>query len=164
MTDLSAAGISFLKVRGSYAEVGNAPQRFITGVNIPLATGGVISSSTYAPAVNLTPERTKSFEVGLNAKFLGNKIWLDATYYNTNTYNQALRVRRTAQHGLQEGLYQRRQDQQLGHRGRGRLQEPVGRVRMVHERQFLDEPQQDQGGWFPKARATYRATWWISTR
>ena len=58
MTDLSAAGISFLKVRGSYAEVGNAPQRFITGVNIPLATGGVISSSTYAPAVNLTPERT----------------------------------------------------------------------------------------------------------
>ena len=88
MTDLSAAGISFLKVRGSYAEVGNAPQRFITGVNIPLATGGVISSSTYAPAVNLTPERTKSFEVGLNAKFLGNKIWLDATYYNTNTYNQ----------------------------------------------------------------------------
>lgn len=88
MADLSAAGISFLKVRGSYAEVGNAPQRFITGVNIPLGTGGVISSSTYAPAVNLTPERTKSFEVGLNAKFLDNKIWLDATYYNTNTYNQ----------------------------------------------------------------------------
>ncbi len=36
----------------------------------------------------LRPKRTKSFEVGLNAKFLGNKIWTDVTYYNTNTYNQ----------------------------------------------------------------------------
>lgn len=88
MADLSKAGISFLKVRASYAEVGNAPQRFITGVNTPLQTGGIVSSDSYAPAVNLTPERTKSFEVGLNAKFLGNKIWTDVTYYNTNTYNQ----------------------------------------------------------------------------
>lgn len=38
MADLSKAGISFLKVRASYAEVGNAPQRFITGVNTPLQT------------------------------------------------------------------------------------------------------------------------------
>ena len=30
MADLSKAGILFLKVRASYAEVGNAPQRFIT--------------------------------------------------------------------------------------------------------------------------------------
>ena len=88
MADLSKAGISFLKVRGSYAEVGNAPQRFITGVNTPLLTGGIVSSDSYAPAVNLTPERTKSFEAGLNAKFLGNRIWMDFTYYNTNTYNQ----------------------------------------------------------------------------
>ena len=75
-------------MRGSYAEVGNAPQRFITGVNTPLLTGGIVSSDSYAPAVNLTPERTKSFEAGLNAKFLGNRIWMDFTYYNTNTYNQ----------------------------------------------------------------------------
>ncbi|MCM1501234.1 MAG: SusC/RagA family TonB-linked outer membrane protein [Bacteroidales bacterium] len=88
MTDLSKAGISFMKVRASYAEVGNAPQRFITGVNTPLTTGGIISSDTYAPAYNLTPERTKSVEVGLNMKFLNNMVWLDYTYYNTNTYNQ----------------------------------------------------------------------------
>ncbi len=88
MADLSKVGISFLKVRTSYAEVGNAPQRFITGVNTPIQTGGIISSDTYAPAINLTPERTKSFEIGMNAKFLSNKIWLDFTYYNTNTYNQ----------------------------------------------------------------------------
>jgi len=88
MADLEKAGISFMKVRASYAEVGNAPQRFITGVNTPLETGGIISSDTFAPAYNLTPERTKSFEAGLNMKFLQNMIWLDFTYYNTNTYNQ----------------------------------------------------------------------------
>ena len=88
MTDLRRAGISFLKVRASYAEVGNAPQRFITGVNTPLSTGGIISSNTYAPAYNLTPERTKSVEAGLNVKFLEDLLSLDFTYYNTNTYNQ----------------------------------------------------------------------------
>lgn len=88
MTDLSRAGISFLKLRASYAEVGNAPQRFITGVNTPLSTGGIISSDTYAPASNLTPERTKSVEAGLNVKFLEDMFSVDFTYYNTNTYNQ----------------------------------------------------------------------------
>lgn len=87
MADLSKAGISFLKVRASYAEVGNAPDRFITGKRYGLY-GGVISTENTAPATHLTPERTKSFEVGLNAKFLQNKIWTDVTYYNTNTYNQ----------------------------------------------------------------------------
>ncbi len=88
MANLKPAGISFLKVRGSYAEVGNAPQRYITGVNTPIKTGGIIESDTYAPAVNLTPERTKSWEAGMNVKFLEDMIWLDLTYYNTNTYNQ----------------------------------------------------------------------------
>ena len=88
MADLSGTGISFFKVRGSYAEVGNAPKRFITGVNTSINTGGIISSDTYAPATNLTPERTKSFEAGINLKFLEDMVWLDATYYNTNTYNQ----------------------------------------------------------------------------
>lgn len=87
MADLSKAGISFLKVRASYAEVGNAPLRYITGENYGLYNGSV-TAQTIAPARHLEPERTKSFEVGLNAKFLSGKIWLDATYYNTNTYNQ----------------------------------------------------------------------------
>lgn len=87
MTDLSKAGISFLKLRASYAEVGNPPQRFITAANYAIKNG-VTTTQTYAPATHLRPERTKSFEVGMNAKFLGNKIWLDATYYDTNTYNQ----------------------------------------------------------------------------
>ncbi len=38
--------------------------------------------------MNLTPERTKSWEAGMNIKFLEDMVWLDLTYYNTNTYNQ----------------------------------------------------------------------------
>ena len=87
MADLSKAGISFLKVRGSYAEVGNAPERYITGPNYTL-TNGVVSTATIAPAKHLEAERTKSFEAGLDVKFLGNKISATATYYYTNTYNQ----------------------------------------------------------------------------
>ncbi len=87
MTDLSRAGISFLKLRASYAEVGNAPDRYITGNNYGIQ-GGTVTTDTQAPATHLRPERTKSFEAGLNAKFLGNKIWADVTYYNTNTFNQ----------------------------------------------------------------------------
>lgn len=87
MTDLSKAGISFLKVRTSYAEVGNPPERYITNINLGLMNG-IVTSQTIAPAKYLKPELTKSFEVGINAKFLNNKIWLDATYYNTDTYNQ----------------------------------------------------------------------------
>lgn len=91
MADLSAAGISFLKFRGSYSEVGNPPQRFITSENY-LINNGVIEMQGYRPATGLKPERTKAFEVGMNAKFLGSRINLDLTYYNTNTYNQLFRV------------------------------------------------------------------------
>lgn len=87
MADLSKVGISFLKFRASYAEVGNAPQRYITGRNYSIS-GGSITTETHAPASYLRPELTKSFEVGMNSKFLGNRIWADLTYYNTDTYNQ----------------------------------------------------------------------------
>ena len=44
--------------------------------------------STY-PAYNLKPEDTKSWEIGLNARFL-NHINLDVTYYRSNTYHQTI--------------------------------------------------------------------------
>ena len=53
MADLSGAGISFLKVRGSYSTAGNPPQRFITGVNTPLTDGGNISTATEMVPCNI---------------------------------------------------------------------------------------------------------------
>ena len=79
--------VSFLKVRGSYSEVGNPPQRFITIETYPIQ-GGFPVTSSYLPATSLQPERTKSTEAGLNVKFLRNTISLDVTAYQSNTYNQ----------------------------------------------------------------------------
>lgn len=85
--DLSAAGISFWKIRGSFSEVGNAPARFLTNTTYGIS-GGVLETLPSVPATFLEPERTKSFEIGTNIRFLGNHFNLDVTYYNSNTYNQ----------------------------------------------------------------------------
>lgn len=87
MVDLSKAGISFLKVRGSYSEVGNAPVEFITMTNYPVE-GGKLETLPNVPADFLEPERTKAFEVGANIRFFRDLLSLDITYYNSNTYNQ----------------------------------------------------------------------------
>lgn len=87
MFDMSKAQISFLKLRFSYSEVGNPPPRFITKTSYELNDGNLKTESAM-PFSNLKPERTKAYEFGTNMKFWGNRINLDVTYYNTDTYNQ----------------------------------------------------------------------------
>jgi len=90
LTDLlkiQSKSLSFLKARVSYSEVGNAPERFISTTTYPMVNG-YPQLTSYLPATNLQPERTKSFEAGLNAVFFGNKLKLDATVYKSSTYNQ----------------------------------------------------------------------------
>lgn len=87
MFDLSHTPISFLKLRASYSEVGNAPQPYMTSLAYGIS-GGNIESLPFIPATFLEPERTKSFEVGMNMRLFEDKLNLDVTYYNSNTYNQ----------------------------------------------------------------------------
>ncbi len=79
--------LSFAKLRASYSEVGNAPERFISIATYPII-GGFPATTSYMPATDLKPERTKSYEVGLNLRFLKNKINLDITAYQSSTFNQ----------------------------------------------------------------------------
>ena len=81
--------ISYLKVRGSYTEVGSPVSRsgMTPGtITTPLAGGSLKSTDIY-PFTNYKAERTKSYEVGLTARFW-NKLSLDLTLYKSNTYNQ----------------------------------------------------------------------------
>lgn len=87
MFDLSDYGISFLKARASYSEVGNAPMRFRSNTTYSL-NGGVLETLPNVPATFLEPERTKAYEFGTNLRMFGDLINLDLTYYNTDTYNQ----------------------------------------------------------------------------
>ncbi|MBB2150597.1 SusC/RagA family TonB-linked outer membrane protein [Pedobacter gandavensis] len=86
--------ISFAKLRLSYAEVGNAiPQAYAYATNptYPI-NGGAIVPFTGKPFSTLKPERSKSFEIGTDLRFMDNKLSLNATYYKTHTVNQFFRV------------------------------------------------------------------------
>ena len=79
--------INFLKIRGSYASVGSPISRFIS---IPTYgwVGSGLESNTSLAATQLFPERTKSFEAGVNARLFDSNFTLDASFYKSNTYNQ----------------------------------------------------------------------------
>ena len=80
--------ISYLKVRGSYANVGLAFPRFLANPTKRwLTSSNEWSEATHMPVSNLKPEYTHSYELGLTAKFL-NHFNVDFTWYNTNTIDQ----------------------------------------------------------------------------
>ncbi len=86
--------VSLLKLRASYAQIGNDTD--------PYQTAGVFTPATpfnSSPAVsdqntianpNLLPEQTKSTELGADIRFFGDRLAIDATYYNALTENQIL--------------------------------------------------------------------------
>ncbi|MDO5105971.1 SusC/RagA family TonB-linked outer membrane protein [Capnocytophaga sp.] len=82
----------FLKLRGSYTEVGSpiSKQGFTPGTRTFGFTGTGIDPDRDYPFPNFTAERTKSYEAGLNAKFFNNALSLDVTVYKSNTFNQLL--------------------------------------------------------------------------
>lgn len=77
----------YMKVRISYSEVGNEPKPFLTIPTYRLANGYPVTQ-TRMPNSNLKPELTKSWEAGLNFVFFKNKLKLDATFYQSRTFNQ----------------------------------------------------------------------------
>lgn len=79
--------LTFLKLRGSYSEVGNAPTRYIAYRTYPYQSGTPTTMTTY-PNTNIKPERTKAWEVGLQSHFWGDKLMLNVSLYKTSTYNQ----------------------------------------------------------------------------
>ncbi|RUT78632.1 SusC/RagA family TonB-linked outer membrane protein [Ancylomarina longa] len=99
--------ITFAKIRGSYAEVGQAGtflENFYTKPNygggfwtdepITYPLEGVNSyipnNVLYDPA--LKPQNTKSYEVGVNLKFAHNRIGVDYTYSRQNVVDQIFSV------------------------------------------------------------------------
>ncbi len=79
--------ISFWKVRGSYAQVGNPPSAYLPYATVALENGNA-TSANFTPASHLKPEMTKAFEFGMDLRLFQNKLNIAATYYNSNTYNQ----------------------------------------------------------------------------
>ena len=83
--------IDFLKLRGSLAEVGNDTNPYSLERLANLESGGFISLQTTAPASDLRPEKTTSFELGFDTTFLNQRVSLDFTYYKSNSIDQLFR-------------------------------------------------------------------------
>ena len=79
--------LSFMKLRGSYSEVGNAPKRFITKPTYPFQSSTPTTTTTY-PNTDIKPERTKAWELGLESHLWGNKLNFNLSLYKTSTFNQ----------------------------------------------------------------------------
>ncbi len=86
--------ISFAKLRGNYAEVGNtAPPLSVNDVyNLNTAFGDATLASVPTTKNNpdLKPERTKSLEGGLEMRFARDRFGFDVTVYKQNTKDQIL--------------------------------------------------------------------------
>ncbi len=80
--------LSYLKIRGSIASVGMPFPRHLT---IPTyeydATNKVWTAKTHYPIGDLYPERTRTYELGLDAR-LWKHVSLSASWYWADTYNQ----------------------------------------------------------------------------
>ncbi len=87
--------ISFLKASVNYAEVGNGglPQLTNTVYGYSQGAGlGFLQRSPTLPFPELKPEIVKNLEIGLEARFINNRIGFTATFYKSNSVNQLLRI------------------------------------------------------------------------
>ncbi len=85
--DLGGA-LSYLKLRGSIASVGMPFPRYLTVPTYEYdATNRVWKDKTHYPIGDLKPERTTTYEVGLDAR-LWRHLSLSASWYRADTYNQ----------------------------------------------------------------------------
>ena len=97
---------TFMKVRGSYSQVASPFDRFLSNPSYKYndQTHNWGKSDTY-PAYNLKPEDTRSWELGLNVRFL-ESLSLDVTYYRSNTYNQTIYAPLSASSGYKNFVAQ----------------------------------------------------------
>ena len=91
--------ISFAKIRGSWAQVGNDTDSYSINSAYSMMSGSAANGNFYtltlpttAYSQNLKPERKNAWEFGLDWRFLQNRIGIDFTYYKENTKDQIMSI------------------------------------------------------------------------
>ena len=102
--------LSYAKIRGSYAKVGNDTgfDQLLIGFSYNTSYLGDMSwfeSENKRKTNSLKPESTTSFETGLDLRFLKDRASLSFTYYNKNTKNQILTSTINGVSGYGEALF-----------------------------------------------------------
>jgi len=95
--------VSFLKLRGSWTQVGNDVPQGILNQTYSFeqgGTGGFIRRDGTLPIPDAKPEITTSLEFGIDWRLFNGRIGLDLTYYKTNSVNQLLQLQLAAPSGF----------------------------------------------------------------
>lgn len=84
--------VSFAKLRFSWAQVGNDTRPYQTAKYYDRILGNNFTNPTTLFNNELKPEITSSYEAGIDLRLYGNRLGLDATYYNNDSRNQILAI------------------------------------------------------------------------
>lgn len=95
--NLSNKYFSFGKIRASWAQVGNDAPIYSLQNYYSAISGGINGQTAFATQrtignSNLKPEETRSWEIGLDLKFVDNRLGLDIAYYSSTTDGQIVEV------------------------------------------------------------------------
>ncbi len=103
--------VSFAKLRASWAQVGNDTDPYYINTGYTLGSTQFGSNYIYSlslpdqiKSTDLKPERKNAWEVGIDWRFINNRIALDATYYKENTKNQIMPIPLPYESGLSSQL------------------------------------------------------------
>ena len=101
--------LTYGKIRGSYAQVGNDTKPYNTITNYQY--GGLYNGSAWLASQttrnnsDLKPELTSSNEFGIETKLFKNRVSLSATYYESSTINQIIAAQTTSTSGFSSQFF-----------------------------------------------------------
>lgn len=105
----STPWLSYGKVRVNYAQVGNDAPIYsvydIYRITDPFGSNAQTFVSTTKNNQELKPEQTKSFEIGLEAAFLKNRVGFDVTYYKAQSIDQIVPVTLSTSTGYSRAFF-----------------------------------------------------------
>ena len=98
MPSLKSDVLSFLKLRGGWAEIGNATsayrnRSYYYAESSTFNGTGLMYKSYQYPNLNLKPEKIQTWEVGLELGMFNDRLHADLAYYYKTTKDQILSVR-----------------------------------------------------------------------
>ena len=119
MIEIDKNILSFAKLRGSYAQVGN--DTGFDNLRNGYTYGGLFNGIAYYNGEslrknpNLKPEKTLSGEVGVDLRFLDSRLSIDYTYYNKRTKDQIIRGDISPVSGYSQMMYNAGEVKNWGH-------------------------------------------------
>lgn len=92
-----AGWLNYLKLRGGWAQIGSATDPYKNGSYYRSETTGMYGMTLFSlpyvyPPAGLRPESVKTWEIGVEASLLDNRLRLDFAYYDKATTDQIMEV------------------------------------------------------------------------